>query len=85
MTYEGRKKQLKMHYGKDTLIGMIMEKENGDEKREKYLNRLTKKQLVQVLLSIEYGNTKGYQPLKSKKSKKGKVRDVSDSSSDEHL
>jgi hypothetical protein len=77
--YINRKKQINMMYGEDTVRGLILEKEGFTKKRESYLKKLEKKDLIQILLSIEFGNTKGYEPVEiKKKSKKGKGQDDED-------
>lgn len=73
MTYAGRKKQLGVQNTEETLIGLIMQYEKGNKSREKYLKKLDKKHLIQIMLSIEFGNTLGFEPIEiDKKSKKTK-------------
>jgi len=78
MDYINRKNQLDKQYNEATLMGLILEKEGLSKKRESYLKKLDKKYLIQILLSIEFGKTKGWEPVevKSKKiSKKEKELD----------
>jgi hypothetical protein len=71
MEYKQRKKQLDLS-NEDTLRGLILEKEGFTKRRESYLKKLNKKQLIQVLLSVEFGNTCGYEPVEFKKKTKTK-------------
>ena len=80
MEYKQRKKQLNLSNEKH-LMSVILAKEGYTKKRETYLKRLDKRLLIQVLLSIEFGNTVGFEPVEfKKKTKIEMVQDVEDSS-----
>lgn len=72
MEYASRKKQLHKMVNEETLKGLILEKEGYSKKRESYLKKLDKKYLIQVLLSNEFGNTKGWEPIEIKSKRKSK-------------
>lgn len=78
MDYLGRKKQLDKMYNEETITGLILEKEGLSKKRESYLKKLDKKTLIQVLLSVEIGNTIGWEPIEFKSKKKSKKETVQD-------